>query len=173
MIRILLYILAIIVANVVTASFSPIVLWKFIVPMGTIFIGATFILRDLVQQKYGRKNTYYIIFIALLLSALTSWLLGDTLWIVFASAITFIFSETFDTEVFTRLKCSFEKRVLLSGTVGGIIDSGLFVIIGLSPIGAGFIPWEAVGYAILGQVVVKTIMQFVGYLAIKRFFKFK
>nr|WP_145403642.1 VUT family protein [Paenibacillus xylanexedens] len=171
--RILFYITAIVVANVVTASFAPLTLWSFIVPMGTVFIGATFILRDLVQQKYGRKNTYKIIMVALMFSALTSWLLGDTLWIVAASAITFIFSETFDTEVFTRLKCSFEKRVLISGTVGGIIDSGLFVIIGLSPMGAGFIPWDAVGYAIIGQVLVKTIMQFVGFITVKRFIKFK
>ncbi|KAF6630648.1 VUT family protein [Paenibacillus sp. EKM208P] len=173
MFRIILYIAAIVIANVVTASFQPITVWRFIVPMGTVFIGATFILRDLVQQKYGRKNTYVIIFVALLFSALASWSLGDTLWIVAASAITFIFSETFDTEVFTRLKCSFEKRVLISGTIGGVVDSGLFVIIGLSPLGAGFIPWAAVGYAIFGQVVVKTVMQFVGYLTARKFIKFK
>lgn len=166
-IRIFLYIAGIIIANVATASFAPITLWKFIVPMGTFFIGATFVLRDLVQKKYGRKNTYLIIVLALALSALSSWLLGDTLWIVFASAITFVFSEAFDTEVFTRLKGSLQKKVLVSGTVGGIIDSGLFVLIGLSPLGAGVIPWNVVPYAILGQVIVKTVMQFIGYLIIK------
>lgn len=173
MIRIILYIVGIIVANVVTASFAPLTLWDFIVPMGTFFIGATFIFRDLVQQKYGRKNTYIIIVLALIISAITSWQLGDTLWIVFASAVTFVFSETFDTEVFTRLKGSFQKKVLVSGIVGGTIDSGLFVVIGLSPLGAGFIPWNVVIYAILGQVVVKTAMQFIGYLIIRKFKHFK
>lgn len=171
MIRIFLYILGILIANIVTASFAPLTVWKFIVPMGTWFIGATFIFRDLVQRKYGRKNTYFIILIALALSALSSWLLGDTLWVVLASAITFIFSETFDTEIFTRLKTSFQNKVLISGTVGGIIDSGLFVIIGLSPLGAGFIPWNLVVYAILGQVIVKTLMQLVGFVLIKKFIK--
>ncbi|MET3209654.1 UNVERIFIED_CONTAM: uncharacterized PurR-regulated membrane protein YhhQ (DUF165 family) [Paenibacillus sp. PvR008] len=167
MIRIFLYITGIIIANVVTASFTPITLWKFIVPMGTLFIGATFIFRDLVQKKYGRKKTYLIIVLALALSALSSWLFGDTLWIVSASAVTFVFSEAFDTEVFTRLNGSFQKKVLVSGTGGGLIDSGLFVIVGLSPLGAGFIPWNAVLYAILGQAIVKTIMQFIGYFIIK------
>ncbi|MFB5673767.1 VUT family protein [Paenibacillus terreus] len=165
--RIFLYIASIVIANVVTASFAPLVFGNFIVPMGTVFIGATFIFRDLVQQHYGRLNAYKVIAVALLISALTSWLLGDTLWIVFASAITFIFSETFDTEVFTRLKGSFQKKVLVSGTVGGIIDSGLFVIIGLSPLGANFLPWALVSYAILGQAVVKTVMQLLGFLVLK------
>jgi uncharacterized PurR-regulated membrane protein YhhQ (DUF165 family) len=167
----MLYVLGIIIANVVTASFTPLTAWGFIVPMGTFFIGATFIFRDLVQQKFGRKNTYLVIILALILSAVSSWLLGDTLWIVFASAVSFIFSETFDTEVFTRLKGSFQKKVLVSGTVGGTIDSALFVIIGLSPLGAGFIPWNALIYAILGQVIVKTLMQFIGFLVIKRYLK--
>lgn len=113
MIRILLYIVGIIIANVVTASFAPVVAWGFIVPMGTFFIGATFIFRDLVQQKFGRKNTYLIIILALILSALSSWVLGDTLWIVFASAISFVFSETFDTEVFTDLRVHSKRKFLL------------------------------------------------------------
>jgi uncharacterized PurR-regulated membrane protein YhhQ (DUF165 family) len=173
MIRIMLYIVGIIVANVVTASFAPLSAWGFIIPMGTFFIGATFIFRDLVQQKFGRKNTYMIIILSLILSAISSWVLGDTLWIVFASAISFVFSETFDTEVFTRLKGSFQKKVLVSGTVGGTIDSALFVVVGLSPLGAGFIPWNALIYAILGQVIVKTLMQFIGYLIIKKFITIK
>lgn len=169
MIRIFLYLVAIITANVVTASLQPLVFWHFIVPAGTFFIGLTFFFRDLVQRQFGRKKTYAIIVAALILSAITSWLLGDTLWIVFASALTFVFSETFDTEVFTRLKGSFQKKVLMSGTVGGAVDSALFVIIGLSPLGAGFIPWDNVIYAILGQIIVKTAMQFIAFLAVRQF----
>ena len=157
--RILLYLVSIVTANVVTAAVAPLQLGEFIVPMGTLFIGATFIFRDLVQNKYGRKKTYLFIGTALLLSAIVSAILGDTLIIVLASALSFAVAETTDTEIYTRLKLPMSWRVFYSGIVGGLLDSVIFVIIGLSPFGANFLPWEAVPAAILGQVIVKTIIQ--------------
>jgi queuosine precursor transporter len=165
--RILFYLLAIVTANIITAAFAPLVVGVFIVPYGSFFIGATFILRDLVQRKYGRKKTYCFIVLALALSAVSSFLLGDTLAIVGASAISFIIAETTDTEIYTRLKTTFIKRVLYSGLVGGTLDSAVFVVVGLSPIGAGFLPWAAVPAAILGQVIVKSVMQAAGAGVIK------
>ncbi len=159
---ILAYLSVIVLANVLTASFAPIHFGDFLIPLGTFLIGITFILRDAVQNIIGRKYTYATIFLAMTLSAATSTILDDTLWIVFASAITFLFSETADTEVYSRLKMPQSFRVLYSGLVGGILDSVLFVIIGLSPLGAGFIPWEFVGMAILGQIFVKSVIQFIG-----------
>lgn len=166
--RVLFYLLSIVIANVVTARFAPLEIGMFIVPMGTFFVGATFIFRDLVQNKYGRGKTYIFIFIALLLSALVSFALGDTLMIVVASAISFVIAETADTEIYTRLKLPMVWRVFYSGIVGGFLDSVIFVIVGLSPLGAGFIPWEAVPAAIVGQVIVKTVLQMVGALILKQ-----
>lgn len=160
--RIILYLLSIITANVVTAGFAPLELGVFIVPMGTFLIGATFIFRDLVQNKYGRKKTYMFIAVALILSGVVSYLLGDSLWIVFASAVSFLIAETTDTEIYTRLKLPMNLRILYSGLVGGLFDSILFVVLGLSPLGAGFLPWEAVPAAIVGQVIVKTLIQGLG-----------
>jgi uncharacterized PurR-regulated membrane protein YhhQ (DUF165 family) len=165
--RAILYLMVIVLANVVTAKFNPLQMGIFIIPWGTFLIGATFILRDLVQNKFGRTRTYIIIVSALALSAATSSMLGDTLWIVFASAISFAISETTDTEIYTRLKLSLAKRVFYSGTVGGILDSSIFVLVGLSPLGANFVPWNFVWEAILGQIIFKTIMQGIGVLAIK------
>jgi queuosine precursor transporter len=162
MMRILLYLVSIIAANVVTAKFAPLNLGIFIVPMGTLLIGATFIFRDLVQNQYGRKKTYGFIGLALILSAIFSYSLGDTLLIVFASALSFAISETSDTEIYSRLKLPMAWRVFYSGLVGGLLDSVIFVIIGLSPLGAGFLPWEAVPFAIAGQAIVKTIIQGLG-----------
>jgi uncharacterized PurR-regulated membrane protein YhhQ (DUF165 family) len=159
---IMLYLLAITSANVLTASLAPLDIGPFIVPVGTFLIGATFIFRDIVQHAIGRIKTYYTIAFAMVLSALTSYSLGDTLWIVFASTVTFLFSETTDTEIYTRLKLPMSMRVLYSGLVGGVLDSVGFVIIGLSPIGAGFLPWDAVVMAILGQVIIKTALQLLG-----------
>ncbi|ATF13565.1 hypothetical protein A616_16745 [Brevibacillus brevis X23] len=166
--NIILYIVAIILANVVTASFTPLSFGVFIVPWGTLLIGLTFMLRDFVQREYGRKMTYQVIGLALVLSALSSWLLGDTLWIVFASAISFIASETTDTEIFTRMTSSFSARVLTSGLVSGLLDSTIFVIVGLSPIGTGFVPWEFVPMAVAGQVIVKSVLQGIGALVINK-----
>jgi queuosine precursor transporter len=160
--RILLYLVSIIAANVVTAKFAPLNLGIFIVPMGTLLIGATFIFRDLVQNQYGRKKTYGFIGLALILSAIFSYSLGDTLLIVVASALSFAIAETSDTEIYSRLKLPMAWRVFYSGLVGGLLDSVIFVIIGLSPLGAGFLPWEAIPYAIAGQVLVKTIIQGLG-----------
>lgn len=171
--RILLYLVSIVIANVVTAAFAPLQFGMFIVPMGTLFVGATFIFRDLVQNKYGRAKTYLFIFIALAFSALASFMLGDTLLIVFASAISFVVAETADTEIYTRLKLPMAWRVFYSGIVGGFLDSVIFVIIGLSPLGANILPWEAVPAAIVGQIIVKTVIQTIGALILSQVYVMK
>lgn len=160
--RILFYLISIVTANVITAAFAPFHFGMFIVPMGTLLVGATFIFRDLVQNKYGRTKTYLFIGTALLLSAIVSAILGDTLLIVAASALSFLVSESTDTEIYTRLKLPMSWRVFYSGLAGGFLDSVIFVIIGLSPLGANFLPWDAVPFAILGQVIVKTAIQALG-----------
>jgi queuosine precursor transporter len=171
--RILFYLLSIVIANVVTARFAPMEFGMFIVPMGTLFVGATFIFRDLVQNKYGRAKTYLFILLALILSALVSFSLGDTLMIVVASALSFVIAETADTEIYTRLKLPMAWRVFYSGMVGGLFDSAVFVVVGLSPLGAGILPWEAVPTAILGQIIVKTIIQMFGALILNQVYVMK
>ncbi|MFB6799793.1 VUT family protein [Peribacillus butanolivorans] len=162
MLRIILYLVSIVTANVVTAAFEPLQLGVFIIPMGTLLIGGTFIFRDLVQNKFGRVKTYVCIVTALILSACVSFLLGDTLLIVFASALSFVVAETADTEIYTRLKLPMSWRVFYSGIVGGFFDSVIFVVIGLSPLVANVLPWEAVPAAIFGQIIVKTVIQSIG-----------
>ena len=171
--RILFYLISIVTANVVTAAFAPLQFGVFIVPMGTLLIGATFIFRDLVQNKYGRAKTYIFIFVALAFSALASFILGDTLLIVAASAISFIVAETADTEIYTRLKLPMAWRVFYSGIVGGFLDSVIFVVVGLSPLGANFLPWEAVPAAIIGQIIVKTVIQMIGALILNQVYVIK
>lgn len=163
----ILYLLVITIANVVTASFAPIQLGELLVPWGTVFIGATFILRDLCQEIYGRKIIYKLIVVAMVLSSVVSYLLGDSLSVVFASCVSFLISEITDTEIYTRLKLPIHLRVMYSGLVGGLLDSIVFVILGLSPIGSNALPWIAIPNAITGQVIVKSLMQLLGYFVIK------
>lgn len=161
MIRIAIYLLSIILANVITARFVPFEIGPLIIPYGTLFIGLTLVMRDMVQNRFGRMRTYLLIGIALILSALSSYLLGDALWVVFASTISFIVSETADTEIYTRFKLPFVRRVFYSGVVAGFLDSSIFIVIGIGPLGLNFVPWSLVPYAILGQWVAKVIMQLV------------
>lgn len=156
-----LYLLVIALSNLVTAKYSPFILFNgiLVVPAGSIFAGAVFVLRDLVQIKHGKKKTYTTILTAVVLSAAMSVVLGDTAHIAAASAAAFIASEAIDTEIFSRLQKSFAARVMLSGIIGGTADSILFVIIGMSPLGANMIPWSKIPAAVLGQMLVKAAVQ--------------
>lgn len=166
--RVFFYIASVISANVLTAEAPPLHVGPFIVPAGTLLIGLSLFLRNITQLKYGRKKTYGFISLALLLSAITSYALGDTLYIVLASSLTFALSETSETEIFTRYKASLRRRALLSGIIGDVVDSAVFVLIGLSPIGANILPWSAVPVAIVGQFVFKLAMQVIAIPFIKK-----
>lgn len=165
------YIFAILLANFLSAQFSPLQIGPFLISPGTFTIAASFVLRDLVQNKYGRKKTYYFIFLALVLSAVAARTLGDPLTIVIASACAFAASESSDTEIYSRLKLPMAWRVWWSGLAGGILDSGIFVIIGLSPLGMGFIPWPLIPAAIVGQALFKIAMQGIGAATIALYLK--
>lgn len=155
--KIILYIAAIITANITTAAFAPTHILGLIVPAGSWLIGLTFIMRDWVQHEYGRRTTYAVIGLALVLSAVVAIWQGNGLSIVLASAAAFLVSESADTEVYTRLKLPLHYRVFWSGVAGGVLDSVIFVLI------AGFPP-----QAIIGQAVVKMLLQAVGAAAISR-----
>lgn len=163
----LIYLFVIMFSNIITASFAPINLFGLLIPCGSAFIGLTFVLRDLCQEKYGRKKIYGLIVLAMILSGIGSVILGDGLSVVFASCVSFLISESTDTEIYTRLKLPMHMRVMYSGIVGGLFDSVLFVILGLSPLGAGMLTWSMVPSAILGQIIFKVLMQFIGCLIIK------
>lgn len=158
-----LYLLLIAVSNLLTAKFSPMVLagGLLIVPVGSLFAGAVFILRDIVQLRHGKRKTYTTILLAASISAVLSVALGDTAHVAVASVVAFFVSEAADTEIFSRLRRSLAARILLSGIVGGCLDSAVFVILGLSPLGANMLPWAAVPFAVFGQVLTKTGVQLV------------
>ena len=168
-----LYLIIIAVSNVITAMFPPVSLFSglVIIPTGSVLVGATFLLRDFVQIQYGKRITYVAIFAASLISAAISWTVGDTMFIAIASVAAFLISESLDTEIFSRLKKSFVCRVALSGIVGGIADSMVFVVLGLSPIGGAILTWDQVPYAILGQAIVKAVVQPVGVAGYRLFKK--
>ena len=162
---VLAYVAAIVAANVITARTLPLALGPFLVPWGTWFIGLTLLLRDFVQLRHGRRVAYAAIAVALLASAASSAVLRDPLAITAASAVSFAFSESLETEVFTRFRSVLALRIAWSGTLGSLADSVLFVTLGLSPLTTGFVPWPLVPAAIAGQYVVKTLLLAAGAAA--------
>lgn len=162
MVRVFLYIGAILAANFLSTYFAPVKIGPFLISLGTFTIAFSFIFRDLVQNKFGRVKTYVFIFLALVLSAITAKALGDPLAVVYASAAAFLISETTDTEIYTRLKLPMHWRVWWSGVVGGCLDSVVFVVLGLGPWGMNFLSWQVIPMAILGQALFKVVMQGIG-----------
>jgi len=163
------YIAAILAGNWLSSMFAPVEIGPFLISLGTFTIGATFILRDLVQNKFGRYATYAFISAALLLSLMQSAIMEQGLFIVIASSLAFAVSETTDTEIYTRLKLPLYWRVWWSGFIGGILDSTVFIVLGLSPWGMGFMSWSVVPMAIIGQSLIKLTMQAVGAVIVKNY----
>ncbi len=162
------YLLSIVLANVFTAKFAPVKIFIFLIPIGTFFIGLTFLLRDFFQIKFGKYKSYLLIFSAVILSAMISFMMSDTIFIAFYSFIAFLLSETIDTEIFSRFKSNLTNRILFSGFVGGLVDSFIFVFFALSPIGSNFVSWEFIHLAIIGQFLIKFFVQVLVLILINR-----
>lgn len=155
------YLLIITASNLLTAKIDPFVLagGALVIPVGSVLVGAVFILRDMIQLRHGRTATYIAIVRATILSMSLSICMGETAHIALASLVAFLAGEIIDTEVFTRTRGTLASRVMLSGVVGGTLDSVAFVVLGLSPLGAGVLSWASIPAAILGQVVAKLLLQ--------------
>lgn len=157
----LLYVALFAAANIITARTIPADVGPFLVTWGTWVIGFTFILRDVVQIVFGRAVAYAAIGAALIVSAVTSSMLGDTLAIVAGSTLAIGISEALDTEIFTRFRARIPARIAASGLVAGTVDSVVFAVVALSPLWSGIVPWSALPNVILGQIIVKGALQVV------------
>jgi uncharacterized PurR-regulated membrane protein YhhQ (DUF165 family) len=120
-------------------------------PSGVLMIGAALVLRDLVQKAGG----VYAALVAIGIGAALSWLVAPPA-LVIASVVAFVLAELADLAVYTPLK---ERRlalaVLLSGIVGSVIDSAVFL-------------WLAFGSLdfISGQVLGKAWMSLAAFVVI-------
>jgi queuosine precursor transporter len=99
-------------------------------PAGVFAIGGVLVLRDWLQQLGGLLWTMPLVYAA----GLISWGIGDAAgWtslekIAVASVVAFSVSETVEAAVFTPIRNrSLSLGVALSGTVGNVLDSWLFL----------------------------------------------
>lgn len=112
-------------------------------PSGVLMVGASLVLRDLVQRTLGWRWGLAAIGVG----AVLSWFVGAP-GIVIASVAAFVFSELADFAVYTPLaKRQLWLAVLASGIVGAAVDSCLFL-------------WLAFGSLdlIAGQIVGKVLI---------------
>ena len=94
-------------------------------PSGVLMIGLALVLRDLVQRRLGLAWALLAIGFGVVLSALLA-----PPALVVASAAAFLLSETADLAVYTPLqKRGLVLAVLLSGMVGLIVDSVVFLFL--------------------------------------------
>lgn len=128
-------------------------------PAGVYVVGAAFLLRDVIQRTIGKAPVLGGIAVGAALSALVSPALAV------ASGTAFVASELTDFSIYTALqKRTFIGAVALSGVIGSVIDSYLFLRLAFGS--------EAF---FAGQMVGKTLMTAAGVgvlllvkLAVKR-----
>lgn len=92
-------------------------------PSGVLMIGLALVLRDVVHEKLGWKWAVF----AILLGAGLSGFVAPPIFVA-ASIAAFLFSELADMAVYSPLRHRYLwLAVLLSGTVGAVVDSAIFL----------------------------------------------
>ena len=120
-------------------------------PSGVLLIGIALFARDYIQDQYGRNKTI----IAIIAGIILSYIINPA--VATASAVAFALGELADFAIYTRIrKHSKPTAILASGTIGGIIDSFVFLQIAFGS--TNF--WQ-------GQVIGKTLIAVTAALIIK------
>ena len=165
----ILYVACVVAANWATATFEPWHVAGLIITAGTWFIGATFILRDVVQLGSSKRRAYYLIALALLINFAMSLRNDDLLWITIGSCVAFAASETLDTEVFSMDgPYTIVSRVRNAALYAGLVDSILFSVIALSPLTTGIVAWGDLWRVVLAQLIAKCIVGVLGSIPFSR-----
>lgn len=115
-------------------------------PSGVLLIGLALFMRDLVQQHFGQRLTLGVIGVGIVASYFVNPAVAT------ASAVAFALSELADFGIYTRIKKhTIVGAVAVSGIIGGIIDSFVFLQIAFG----STMFWQ-------GQVIGKTWMALAG-----------
>lgn len=140
----------ILAANVITSSLGMVpVGFGLVATAGTYFAGATFILRDALQDVAGKRWTLAVI----ALGAALSFLVSDP-FIALASAVAFGLSELADLAVYTPLrKRGYIRAAIASNIVGAFVDTVAFLAIAGFPVVAA-LPGQMVGKLLVTAVFV-------------------
>lgn len=147
------FLACILAANYVTSEYGMVpVGFGLVATAGTYFAGASFVLRDAVQDTSGKRWVLGLI----VAGALLSYLVSDP-FIALASGCAFLASETADLAVYTPLRRKgYVRAAVASNVVGAVVDTLLFLWIAGFPI-AGAIAGQLVGKLLITLVVVLAV----------------
>lgn len=127
-------------ANYVTEQFGSVSVGPLHVMAGTVFAGGALMLRNVIQDHYGRLR----VVLAILAGAGLSFLVSPQL--AMASAVAFGLAEFADMAVYTPLrKKGWIRAVLPASFVGSVLDTMVFLSL------AGFPVWENMTGQVAGK----------------------
>ena len=126
---------------------------------GTFFAGATFVLRDTVQDQSGRAAVVGLIVVGALLSGLLA-----PPRIALASGIAFLVAELADLVVYTPLrKRGYIRAALASNFVGSVVDTIVFLLVAGFPImafpGQLLAKMTVTGVVVLGVIIYRALFR--------------
>jgi uncharacterized PurR-regulated membrane protein YhhQ (DUF165 family) len=128
MIAIVLYILAILAANLTAETILTVGFLQF--ALGTLFFGAIFTLRDMIHQRYDKMVVYATILAAMGVNIVAAAAAMMPFRIIVASALALVLSELTDTEVYHALRHRvWIIRVLSSNALSVPLDTTLFTLL--------------------------------------------
>ncbi len=153
MVAAVIYILAVLGANLTATWFLPLPIFGQ-VAVGTFIFGFTFTQRDRMHVR-GRRFVYGIIILATLLSVVLAMIGHVPPRIIVASVVAILIAETADTEVYQRLLGrTWWHRVLASNAVSIPLDSLFFNLVAF----AGVFETREMMAIIFGEILVKFLV---------------
>jgi len=137
-------------ANYATARYGMVpVGFGLTVTAGTYAAGLALLARDAIQETAGRKWIPAAIGIGAVLSWATS-----TPQLALASTIAFAIAEFVDFAVYTPLrKRGWGKAAVASGTVGGVVDTVVFLAVAGFPVTVLSVTGQVIGKAMWATLV--------------------
>jgi uncharacterized PurR-regulated membrane protein YhhQ (DUF165 family) len=135
------YLGSIILGNILVHNLGLVKLFGLTFPAGAVAIGLTFSARDFVQERYGKFGCWGWMLTASLIT------LAFNRQLALASVCAFMLAEFSDWLIYTGVRGSFEKRLILSNLISTPLDSLVFVLLAFGPV------WPA----IWGQTLIKMI----------------
>lgn len=140
------FVVAIVLANWLTDRYGFVAVgFGLSATAGTFAAGATFTLRDQVQDSWGRAAVLAVIAIGVVVS----WFVSSAA-LATASGAAFLISELADFAVYTPLRRrNWSLAVLLSGLVGAVVDSFVFLWIAF---GRESVTRASIGGQVLGKM---------------------
>lgn len=163
---VILYLISGIMATLVTIWFKPLDLGLIAIPPSSWVMGFTFLFITIIADRLGNKVAGNMIWILLILTSFICALMDYSQGIVFASGIAFLVGQ-----LTTKGLYSMTKHSLISSMTGSFVDAVIWILLGLSPIGIGSVPWSMFGSAVIGQVAIQFLKQFLANKIYSEFFK--